>query len=527
MIVQENKSSLFWKKLLLLIPVFVSMFVFVRILAFPSESVNPRQAGENLFGVFYKYQGEIYADYWRVHDVDIATFRLLDKENGDKHIAVDKNHVYAGYQILPDLDPKKTVALGSGYYSDGNTTYYSGGGYIRNESLPWWKEVPEIILHSLFNYEQTPNQVYPFVKLPKSDSPYFLATIDVIPIIKGNINIASVPTFKVLTNGQQVYYDGLLMEDANWQSLFQLRMIRSNGMIAESRQYFSDGRHIYHTNQKLALPYNDEIYSIAMSGFYAGKEYILNPKDGMVYIADFAFDKDHAPYSPTSSYNDNVYHGLFSSNDGIYFYDDESKKVKRAGDNLFLNQHFKEIAPLVFSDGKRTLFISTKEEHYHAYKNGGIGTTYYATFIGELDAGLNNNWEPIGETRNGSVWKNGSRYFYFDEYDLKRLISEKISDLQRGESAEIIRNIIYEIKNEQIAKELLQSSHEENKAKELLEKGDLIPVKFNEKLEAFSTPDKMAYFLKKYINFNYIMVFMFLGIVIITISGHRKKRKKL
>lgn len=507
--------------------ILTSLFVFTRIFILSSAPFNPKENGEHLFGDFYQYKGEIYADYWRVHDVNIATFHLLNEEMRSKHIAVDKNHVYAGYHILPDLDPQKTVALDNGYYSDGNTTYYIGGGYVRNESLPWWKEVPEIILHSLFNYEQPPNQIYPFVKLPKSDTPYFLAPINVFPIMEGNINLTSAPTFKVLTNGQQVYYDGLLMEDANWQNLFQLRMKESDGDMSESRQYLTDGKNIYRLNQKLALPYNEEIYSIAMSGFYTGKEYILNPKDGMVYIADFAFDKDNPPYSPTSHYNDNVYHGLFSSNDGIYFYDDESKKVKRAGDNLFLNQHFKEIAPLVFSDGKRTLFISTKEEHYHAYKNGGIGTTYYATFIGELDEGLNNNWEPIGETRNGSVWKNGNRYFYFDEHDLKSLISEKISDLKQGESAEIIRDIIYEIKNEQIAKELLQSSHEENKAKELLKKGDLIPVKFNEKLEAFSTSEKTAYFLKKYINFNYVMVFMALAIVIITISGHRKKRKKL
>ena len=79
---------------------------------------------------FFKYQGKIYVftlnDGMQVlENVDMETFKAF--ELGDyftKNIGLDKNNVYFGNVIIPDLDPNKLEVIGNGYYTDGTNSYF-------------------------------------------------------------------------------------------------------------------------------------------------------------------------------------------------------------------------------------------------------------------------------------------------------------------------------------------------------------------------------------------------------------------
>ena len=79
---------------------------------------------------FFKYQGKIYVftlndGMQALENVDMETFKTLN--SGDyytKNIGLDKNNVYFGNVIIPDLDPNKLEVIGNGYYTDGINSYF-------------------------------------------------------------------------------------------------------------------------------------------------------------------------------------------------------------------------------------------------------------------------------------------------------------------------------------------------------------------------------------------------------------------
>jgi hypothetical protein len=80
----------------------------------------------------------------------------------------------------------------------------------------------------------------------------------------------------------------------------------------------------------------------------------------MVYIDSISFDKANAPYQLLSINGRHADHTLFLSINGVYFFNSVEREVQKAGENPFLNNNFKEIAPLVFSNSKQIYFMIQK-----------------------------------------------------------------------------------------------------------------------------------------------------------------------
>ncbi|MCS4533012.1 DKNYY domain-containing protein [Neisseria montereyensis] len=404
---------------------------------------------KELFDNFSQYEGEIYLSHqYKLPDADIATFRAISDKREDNHIALDKNHVYCGNQILPDLDPQKTVALGNNYYSDGNATYYCQSNTIDEDNRVWWQVIWEEIQFQFFDVPKTQTEFYPFSKLSKSNTPYHA-----IPNLHNTI----------ITDEHFVYYQGNVMKDANWQTLTEVKEQTEDGSHRQSYFYFTDGEHVYYKNQLLPLKYNEQLYSFNPNTTRFRKEYLFNPMNGMVYMEDRALEQQNAPYTLLSRYAGHAYHALFLSKNGIYFYnargehieslgdniftnlavlEHNENQIERLGDNIFYNQNYTEIAPLVFSNGTKTLFIDAYETWSSgSARRGGGRLASITTSINELDGDLKGEWIKLGEINSGTIWQNGERYFYFDEY---------------GES-QGFRHTIYEFKNKQIAENTLHN----------------------------------------------------------------------
>nr|WP_067142208.1 DKNYY domain-containing protein [Oceanivirga salmonicida] len=69
------------------------------IVLFTTKNSHNKEYKE-LFGQFYESNGSIYVngseDKYLLANADIKTFRAINDEYYDKHIAIDKNNVYCG-----------------------------------------------------------------------------------------------------------------------------------------------------------------------------------------------------------------------------------------------------------------------------------------------------------------------------------------------------------------------------------------------------------------------------------------------
>lgn len=382
--------------------------------------------GTELFGEFKLYKNKVYVlvagnGYYEMNEVDLKTFHPIDDEYYNKHIGIDKNNVYCGNTIFENLDPKKVKALGNNYYSDGKMTYYCGLITQLDNNQKWWKEALGQIKYGLFGGKKPQRFFYTLRLLPSSNEPYY-----------------AILNYQVATNGKDVYYEGLPMANANAQTLHRLPQIIEDDK-RESDVYFGDGKHVYYENNLMQVDFNEDMYNVRIDE-HISQHYLYSPASGMVYVNGTPFEKENAPYKIISKFSPHVNQTLWLSKNGIYFYDTEEKKVKRAGDNVFLDKDFKEIAPLVFSNKNETLYIDAYEIWNDSRHDKSLNSTY--TVINRLD-GLDPkfSWEMVKDMRGfGSVWKHGKSWYYFDNY---------------GEN-QLIHNTIYEIKDKQILEKLLQ-----------------------------------------------------------------------
>ena len=105
---------------------------------FNQEILNNGQKYEK--SIYVKYKDKIYVyvygDLYQLDDVDIESFKVLDSmDYSDSCVAVDKNNVYFGNQIVSDLDPNKLYTVGNDYYSDGINSYFCLDTFEKNEDL--------------------------------------------------------------------------------------------------------------------------------------------------------------------------------------------------------------------------------------------------------------------------------------------------------------------------------------------------------------------------------------------------------
>lgn len=426
----------------------IAMVVVLFMLMNGSSYYKIDQNGQELHGEFMLYEGKVYVavpsnGFYPVEEANVASLRALSDNRQDDHVALDKNHVYCGNQILPNLDPTTTIALGNNYYgnpTNGKLTYYCSRSSERNFALKWWQELWQTLVYQLSCYEfiselfnapkyakKPQTYLYPFNALPASDMPYQ-------PALDRFTGIA--------TNGTQVYYHGQPMPQAspNGLRMLQEKEVNRND-TRDSPWYFADGKHVYHKNQLLPVADNPQLYTFAVNDVL-DIEYLFDPQDNMVYAQNLPFDSAHAPYQLISRHGEHVYHALFIGKEplgkaGVYFYNTQTNQIQRAGDSPFTGAdgqanfaNFSEIAPYVFSDGKQTLYLESYEKWVRSSGRGTYFNGLYGrfTYVYQLNEGNANQWQKIGKVGRGmgSAWQNGDRFYYFDEYGTGQLIFHTI-----------------------------------------------------------------------------------------------------
>ena len=418
-------TKIFKKISIIIISIFMvfSLFELISLYKMKSEYnlnqniLNNGQKYEK--SIYIKYEGKIYCnsfgDIYQLKDVDIDSFKTFDTGNyRDNYIATDKNNVYLGNNIIPDLNPNKLKSLGSNYYSDGVNYYFLSDEYIRNEDISTWSILKDYII----NFKKKQLYFYPLKK------------IETTKALKG------IKNFRYLaSDGDKVYYKGELIENADLDTL--------KPVDGYNDDYFYDKNNIYYKTKALDFSSNENLSLVSVE--QAERTYLYDELNGNVSLEEYAFDKKYIPYQVLGIDSAHVKDLLFVSKDGIFFYNSETKEQERAGDNIFKGK-VENILSSVISDDKNIYYLHSYDVLRKRRPSSHHAHILVSKNIGIFSLGEKKDWEKIKDIDSGTtgqVWKKGNKYYYFDDLGVSQAIDDVIYEIKDNRTLEKLLDIKY------------------------------------------------------------------------------------
>ena len=433
--------------------------------------------------IYIKYEGKIYCnsfgDIYQLKDVDIDSFKTFDTgDYRDNYIATDKNNVYLGNNIIPDLNPNKLKSLGSNYYSDGVNYYFLSDEYIRNEDISTWSILKDYII----NFKKKQLYFYPLKK------------IETIKALKG------IKNFRYLaSDGDKVYYKGELIENADLDTL--------KPVDGYNDDYFYDKNNIYYKTKALDFSSNENLSLVSVE--QAERTYLYDELNGNVSLEEYAFDKKYIPYQVLGIDSAHVKDLLFVSKDGIFFYNSETKEQERAGDNIFKGK-VENILSSVISDDKNIYYLHSYDVLRKRRRSSRHAHILVSKNIGIFSLGEKKDWEKIKDIDFGTVgqvWRKGNKYYYFDDLGVYQLIDD----------------VVYEIVDNASLKYLLETNNiNDDTIREFVRDKKLIAFK-GEEVSTASIKYKESHVAEIFLA---VFLTTFFGISILMISLKWKAQKK-
>ena len=425
---------------------------------------------------FFKYQGKIYVftlndGMQALENVDMETFKTLN--SGDyytKNIGLDKNNVYFGNVIIPDLDPNKLEVIGNGYYTDGiNSYFFSPFSELDKESS---------------------NYIYPYKKIENAKNLKAYENLELFAV-----------------DGDNVYYKGEILKNADLNTL---------KIIDKNNEYFADKENVYYRSKLLPIKNSGKLKIVSSE---QGDTFLYDEASGYVFIGDYTFDKEKAPYKVIGNNGTNLYNLIFIGKDGIYYYDSEKKKQLKAGDNIFIG-NIEEISPNIFTDDENIYYFSAHSVRSGSRKNLGelLSRNTDIYYLDKKDG-----WGKVKDIREGnigSIWKKENKYYYFNNLGIFHFTD----------------NTIYKITNKETLNYLLSKADDET---DDIKSEDLTAINTdyirelikNEKLIAVSGEKKMTITIKYKtdivdIIFKYsIRIFIVVCFIFTIFKNFRKSRR--
>ena len=437
--------------------------------------------------VYIKYKDKIYAcvygESYQLDNVDIGSFKVLDSmDYSDSYVAVDKNNVYFGNQIVSDLDPNKLYTVGNDYYSDGINSYFCLDTFEKNEDLANKSKIRQYIKYYFFKGEKPQEYSYPFKKVE---------TTKTLKAIEDLRYLAS--------DGEKIYYKGEFIKNADLDTL--------KAVSEYNDDYFYDKNNVYYKTKTLDLSSNENLDLVSVE--QGERTYLYDELNGNVSLEEYIFDKKYIPYQILGIDSAHVKDLLFVSKDGIFFYNPETKEQERVGDNIFKGK-IENILPSVISDDKNIYYLhsydilrkrkpSSRHAHILVSKN-----------IGIFSLGEKKDWEKIKDIDSGTtgqVWKKGNKYYYFDDLGHSQAIDD----------------VVYEIIDNASLKYLLGTNNiYSSTIRELINNKKLIVFK-GEEVSTASVKYKESHVAEIFLA---IFLTTFFGISILMISLKWKAQKK-
>ena len=411
--ISKEKNSK--KTLLKIIITFISIFIIFTLYEFffifkiksdydfNQEILENGQKYEK--SIYIKYEGKIYCnsfgDIYQLKDVDIDSFKTFDTgDYRDNYIATDKNSVYLGNTIIPDLNPNRVRSIGNNYYTDDVNYYFLSDDYIKNEDTSVWSLVKEYII----KHKKKQIYSYPFKKIE---------TTKTLKAIKDLRYLAS--------DGEKVYYKGELIEDADLDTLKAVNQYNDD--------YFYDKNNVYYKTKTLDFSSNENLTLVSVQ--QGERTYLYDELNGNVFLEGYSFDKKYLPYQVLGINSGHIKDLLFISKNGVFSYNSETKEQKRAGDNIFKGK-ITNILPSVISDDKNIYYLHSYDIYRKKRSKHGYIDILVSKNIGIFSLGEKKNWEKIKDIDSGTtgqVWRKGNKYYYFDNLGVHQLIDDVVYEI--------------------------------------------------------------------------------------------------
>ena len=481
---KRSSDTIFTFKIISAIILVIVFFIFLLASSktTSSDSYEIEEKGQRYGNSeFIKYQEKISVAIpsggrYILDDADINSFRVLN--SGDRNtrvIGLDKNSVYFGNIAIPDLDPNKLEVIGNGYYTDGTNTYFCSAVSERNKNLSLPMKVFQSVIYALSKTKKPQTYIYPYKK------------IDTDKRLKPISDFLS-----FATDGNNIYYEGEILENVDLNTL---------KAVDPYHEYFADKENVYYKSKLLPIKNSGKLKIVSSE---QGDEFLYDEANGYVFIENYSFDREKAPYKVIGNKGNHLYNLVFVNNEGIYYYNNQKKKQLRAGDNIFVG-NVEELSPNVFTDDENIYYFHAYEvqkrlKHSSGYVLASRNTVIYS--LGKKDA-----WEKVNDIESGtvgSIWKKENKYYYFDNLGIFQLID----------------NAIYEIRDKETLEYLLNYNEGSSKIRELIENEKLIKIEGEKKIEirvkytTFFLPFKISGLLA-----------FILGIVIAKVSHYFREKK--
>ena len=432
---------------------------------------------------FIKYQGKISIPVpsggrYFLEKVDIDSFKVLDSQDySDRStliVGLDKNSVYFGNIRIPDLDPNKLEVLGNGYYTDGINTYYCSDMSERNKNLSSPMEIFQTLIYAFSKTKRPQSYIYPYKKVETDKR---LKAVDNLLFFA--------------SDGEKVYYKGEVLENVDLNTLVPI-----DGQYT----YFTDKENVYYHSKLLPIKNSGNLKVVSLN---PDDKFLYDEINGYVFIGDYSFDREKAPYKIIGSNGTHLYSLIFVSDDGIYFYDSENKKQVKLKDNVFVG-NIEEISPNVFTDDENMYYF----QNYEIWKRYRNMVFLASRNTGVYSLGKKESWKKLTDVGNeniGSIWQKDSEYYYFDnlenssQTDDYRATIFKITDKKTLES--LLAYPEY-ISAEKIDEFILNKNFEEFKGEKLF----IATIKFHNVFKIF-----LGFLLV--LGFIFIVFFLYLAIL--------------
>ena len=388
---------------------------------FNQEILNNGQKYEK--SIYIKYKDKIYACvyglFYQLDNVDIGSFKVLDSmDYSDSCVAVDKNNVYFGNQIVSDLDPNKLYTVGNDYYSDGINSYFCLDTFEKTEDLANKSKIRQYIEYYFFKGEKPQEYSYPFKKVE---------TTKTLKAIEDLRYLAS--------DGEKVYYKGELIKDADLDTL--------KAVSKYNDDYFYDKNNVYYKTKTLDLSSNENLDLVSVE--QGERTYLYDELNGNVSLEEYIFNKKYIPYQVLGIDSGHVKDLVFVSKDDIFFYNPETKEQERVGDNIFKGK-ITNILSSVISDDKNIYYLHSYDIYRKKRTKYGYRDILVSKNIGIFSLGEKKNWEKIKDIDSGTtgqVWRKGNKYYYFDNLGVDQLIDDVVYEIKDNRTLEKLLDIKY------------------------------------------------------------------------------------
>ena len=388
---------------------------------FNQEILNNGQKYEK--SIYIKYKDKIYACvyglFYQLDNVDIGSFKVLDSmDYSDSCVAVDKNNVYFGNQIVSDLDPNKLYTVGNDYYSDGINSYFCLDTFEKTEDLANKSKIRQYIEYYFFKGEKPQEYSYPFKKVE---------TTKTLKAIEDLRYLAS--------DGEKVYYKGELIKDADLDTLKAVDQYNDD--------YFYDKKNVYYKTKALDLSSNKNLSLVSVE--QGERTYLYDELNGNVSLEEYIFNKKYIPYQVLGIDSGHVKDLVFVSKDGIFFYNFETKEQERVGDNIFKGK-VENILSSVISDDKNIYYLQSYNIYKKKRTKHGYRDILVSKNIGIFSLSEKKDWEKIKDIDSGTtgqVWRKGNKYYYFDDLGVDQLIDDVVYEIKDNRTLEKLLDIKY------------------------------------------------------------------------------------